>query len=90
MGATKALKSDPQTKEKTDKQLLQAIRDIKAVNNLKGEIICIDDLKEFYPANKLVKNSKKEVFICDAIIGDGKEEPICLVFSSKECLSYLD
>jgi len=84
---------DPENEEmqvRTDKQILQTIRNIKSQNNSKGEIICVDDLKDFCLANQFASNNNKEVFVCDALYGNSLETPICLVFSSKTCMKNLN
>jgi len=43
----------PSQNEKTDKQLLQSLRNLKSAANSKGEILCVNDLKKFYQQNKL-------------------------------------
>ena len=75
---------------KTEAQILQSIRNIKSTKNQKGEIVTLDDLEKFYNENKLLENTNHEVFVIDALLGDGNNKPISIVFSSKTCMKFLD
>ena len=77
-------------KQETQKQILQRIANLKYQGSKEGEILSVDDLINFAEENKLIKGSDQEVFICDTLIGNGNETPICVVFSSKTCLKFLD
>jgi len=76
---------------KTDKQILQTIRSIKANNNAKGEIVFVDDLYNFFQDNQLSeRRNNTEVFVIDALIENSQNPFISLVFSSRTCMKFLD
>ena len=80
---------DRDSKKKTQKQILQSIANIKSKLNSKGEIASLDDLTNFVNENKFSSESTNEVFVCDAKIGAGQNQPFCIVFSSKTCMKFL-
>jgi len=80
---------DRVSKKKTQKQILQSISNIKSKLNSKGEIASLYDLTNFVYENKFSSESTNEVFVCDAKIGAGQNQPLCIVFSSKTCMKFL-
>jgi len=62
----------------------------KTKHNKKGEIISLDDLRKYIEENQLRISNLTEVFVCDAMVGDGKVSLICIVFTPKTCLRFLD
>ena len=73
----------------TQKQILQRLSHLKYKKNMKDEIICVDDLSKFVNDNKFEASNPSEVFVCDAMLSHKEGDPICIVFSSKTCLSQL-
>jgi len=81
--------NDSDIPKKSQKQILQSIYNLKYKVSQKDEIACLDDLEKFVKDNKFNKQSKNEVFVCDALLGDTKESPIVVVFSSLTCMKFL-
>ena len=86
-----SIQNQEQAEMPSKKKVLGKIRAIKHKVNSKGEIVDLDGLQKWVNENKFNPNNpQQEVFVADAILGDGSEQnPLNIVLSSRTCLKYL-